>query len=86
MWVSIIIYNEIKTMEEWKHYDTMKVFIWWIYHRYTRPLKIRTLQGIFLTIPTCMFLYTPPTSLFVFYNLLFVLLFVLDFPKIGNET
>lgn len=37
------------------------------------------------TILTCMFLYTPPTSLFAFYDLLFVLLFVLDFPKIGNE-
>lgn len=36
-------------------------------------------------IPTCMFLYTPPTSLFVFYDLLSVLLFVLDFPKIGKK-
>ena len=40
---------------------------------------------IFFTIPTCMFLYSPPTSLFAFYDLLFVPLFVLYFPKIGNE-
>ena len=55
-------------MGEWEHYDTGEAFTTNIQY----PIDTGKLQAIVFTIPTCMFLYTPPTSLFAFYDLLFV--------------
>lgn len=72
--------NGVKTL---LYYETIYLMNMPIYQTLENKKATR---NFFFTIPTCTFLYTPPTSLFVFYDLLFVLLFVLDFPKVGNET
>lgn len=55
-----------------------------LFKEYTGSFRLKSpVKIVFLL--TCMSLYIPPISLFVFYALLFALLFVLDFPIKGNE-
>lgn len=56
-----------------------------LFREYTGSFRYKkTAKIVFLL--TCMSLCIPPTSLFVFYALLFALLFVLDFPIIRNKN